>query len=571
MKKIFILTCLLFVMVWQVSFGQNENKSGVITYVDYGYGGPDEEAAKTQVTYSNKIFVIESIWPEGVEPIDQTPVSKRYVDTKNKSSLLIADFTDGHRISYSADISNMTYEMTSDSDQILGYECYKARTVSFSNTIEIWCTPNTGLQGAPSGGYWKDGALVMRMSVNGNVRYEAVDIQFSKSKDLIIEIPQEKGTIMQSSADFRQALNDSYITKVKIFDDEQICWGWDQPNPDDFSTGKTFHYAGGTILLKEIELPEVTDDYTVMARLTQYSNGDAYDRTGTVFVISEDSIINFSHALEQGVDKLPVFIGRDSVSYQGFSLEQGYQPLLELMRFFTPFGIKQYNDKVNIGIHWQDSTLYKQDVTSLLPALRGKVLIGVCIGNYDKGGHKVSLTMEYYPGEEVKKNQHPVNGWVCPLFNTVNIMEMAGQSYGGLFRRDSLSVRFYVPEGVENVALHYITTGHGGWGGGDEFNQRENTLLLDDEVITRYTPWRCDCAIYRDYNPASGNFWNGISSSDLSRSGWCPGTISHPVFIPLSNLKNGWHVIKVAIPQGPNEGNSRSAWCVSGVLTGVYK
>ena len=210
-------------------------------------------------------------------------------------------------------------------------------------------------------------------------------------------------------------------------------------------------------------------------------------------------------------------------------------------------------------------------MTSLLPALRGKVLIGVCIGNYDKGGHKVSLTMEYYPGEEVKKNQHPVNGWVCPLFNTVNIMEMAGQSYGGLFRRDSLTVKFYVPEGVENVALKYITTGHGGWGGGDEFNQRENTLLLDDEVIMRYTPWRCDCATYRDYNPASGNFWNGISSSDLSRSGWCPGTISHPVYIPLPNLKNGWHVIKVAIPQGPNEGNSRSAWCVSGVLTGDFK
>jgi hypothetical protein len=54
-----------------------------------------------------------------------------------------------------------------------------------------------------------------------------------------------------------------------------------------------------------------------------------------------------------------------------------------------------------------------------------------------------------------------------------------------------------------------ITTGHGGWGGGDEFNQKMKVLLVDGRRIWSYIPWRSDCGTYRNFNPASGNFWNG--------------------------------------------------------------
>jgi hypothetical protein len=147
-------------------------------------------------------------------------------------------------------------------------------------------------------------------------------------------------------------------------------------------------------------------------------------------------------------------------------------------------------------------------------------------------------------------------------------MEMAGQNYGRLFGNDSLQVRIFVPDSIKNMQLRYISTGHGGWGGGDEFNQKMNTIFIDGKKVYAYIPWRTDCATYRLSNPSSGNFGNGLSSSDLSRSGWCPGTTTNPVFIPLENLTPGWHTLTVTIPQGEREGTSFSAWNVSGCLIG---
>jgi hypothetical protein len=59
-----------------------------------------------------------------------------------------------------------------------------------------------------------------------------------------------------------------------------------------------------------------------------------------------------------------------------------------------------------------------------------------------------------------------------------------------------------------------------------------------------------------------------LSSSDLSRSNWCPATLTPPCIIPLDFLEPGEHTIEVVIDQGGNEGSSFSHWGVSGVLTG---
>lgn len=216
---------------------------------------------------------------------------------------------------------------------------------------------------------------------------------------------------------------------------------------------------------------------------------------------------------------------------------------------------------------WEDSTIYKQDISDLRHYLDGEVLIGAFIGNYDGGGHKLSLDIMAYPGS-YEWETIPTKQCVIPLFNTCNVMEMGGQRYGTMFKNDSLTVEFTVPEGAKNLKLRYITTGHGGWGGGDEFNQKKNEIFIDDELVFDFTPWRTDCAAYRKYNPVSGNFWNGLSSSDLSRSGWCPGTATQPEYIELKNLKPGKHTIKVAIPQGEPAGTSFSAWAVSGIIIG---
>jgi hypothetical protein len=329
----------------------------------------------------------------------------------------------------------------------------------------------------------------------------------------------------------------------------------------------TLHFAGGTLILKKINLKNLPDHYQIFAELTTQSSGDAYDRTGSIFIIPQDSI-TFYDALTKGIDAVPYFTSKKGSKYQGMTATPHYTPIVELIRFFTPFGVGYFNDRVQIdGLEWQEEVYYKQEITDLKPYLQGEVLIGAFIGNYDGGGHLLSLDIKAYPGDYVNQSSNKKQ-WILPLFNTCNVMEMAGQNYPHFFDTDTLSVSFEIPEGIKQLRLRYITTGHGGWGGGDEFNPKPNNIIIDDTITYQYTPWREDCGRYREWNPVSGNFWNGLSSSDLSRSGWCPGTATQPTYIYLDNLTPGKHTIKIAIPQGQAEGGSFSSWSVSGVLIG---
>ena len=131
-----------------------------------------------------------------------------------------------------------------------------------------------------------------------------------------------------------------------------------------------------------------------------------------------------------------------------------------------------------------------------------------------------------------------------------------------------LEINFTLTAVMKNARLRYITTGHGGWENGDEFVPKKNTLILNQKEIFSFTPWRQDCGSYRLYNPASGNFPNGLSSSDYSRSNWCPGTVTNPIYIDLGNLAIGNHTLQIKIPQGTTEGTSFNSWNVSGVLIG---
>ena len=314
-------------------------------------------------------------------------------------------------------------------------------------------------------------------------------------------------------------------------------------------------------------LPE---HYSYFIEVEEQSNGDAYDRSGSIFLIPTERELSLKDALIDSIQLIHSYTDRRGITYRAIKLEDDFEPVVELMRFFTPFGVNHFNDRVQIdGLEWSDVAYYKQDVTELSKHLRGDVLIGAFIGNYDGGGHKLSLDILAYPNDyqwDLSIN----DDWALPLFNTCNVMEMAGQHYGRLFKTDSLTVEFEVPENVDNLRLRYITTGHGGWGGGDEFNPKENTIIIDGEKEFTYTPWRCDCATYRELNPVSGNFWNAQSSSDLSRSGWCPGTATQPVYFDMSFLKPGKHTITIAIPQGDDEGSSFNHWMVSGILLGTH-
>ena len=200
------------------------------------------------------------------------------------------------------------------------------------------------------------------------------------------------------------------------------------------------------------------------------------------------------------------------------------------------------------------------------PALSEKeIWIGTFIGNYDKGGHKVSLDITIHKSSQ----QIHKNNIVIPVFSTINIMEMAGQDYATMFSSEKgLEMEFTLDKEMKNVTMRYITTGHGGWENGDEFLPKTNTIFVDGIKAFSFIPWKSECGSYRLFNPASGNFADGLSSSDLSRSNWCPGTVTNPQFIEIGNLKAGKHHIQVKIPQGASEGNSFSSWNISAVLLG---
>lgn len=456
---------------------------------------------------------------------------------------------------------------TNETEKILGYNCKLAKMNLRSNRIDIWYTEEVGIQGTPYQPVANVPGLVLKMVRNGNFEMVATSVDFDKKKNGSNPIPTKFGELV-SSVEYQARLREALVQTVTVFDKVQLNFENDYQSPQTLDNEKVMHFAKGTVALRKVVLPDLPDHYDIFAEVVQCSNGDAYDRTGSVFLVPTDSIQSFIDGMTQGVKQLPSFTAGNGKKYEGMVATSGYLPPVELVRFFTPFGVRHFNDKVTVkGQVWGDSAYYKQDVSELREYLKKEVWIGAYIANYDKGGHHISVKLKYYPGKQVVE-ENTSKYWQMPLFCSLNLLEVAGQAYPTLFETDSLTVSFTVPENVKNLELRYISTGHGGWGGGDEFNQKNNEIWIDGQLAFSYTPWRTDCAVFRNLNPASGNFWNGLSSCDLSRSGWCPGSLTNPVYIPLPDLKPGKHTLRIAIPQGAKEGTSESYWCVSGVLLG---
>ena len=458
--------------------------------------------------------------------------------------------------------------------EIFGYECDYMSYDYFSNKIDVWYTNKSEVKGSPLSMFLPNPeALVTQIIINGNEIITLDSITKVNKVDLNNNF-KEVGKIV-NKAEFEELKINSRFLTVCVFDNEIINF-----NPDlkpakekDLDFDKTYHFSKGSVIMKKIKITkEMQQSGYIFARLTCRSNGDAYDRTGSVFLISDknEGNITILDAYQYGIDQLPVYTDHNKQNYQGIKLMDNYQPPVEIMRFFTSFGVENFNKKRAINNYdWENQAIYEQDITALFPNHEKSIWIGVFIGNYDSGGHKVSLTLDFHPFWSGEVDQRIK--YIKPLFSTVNTMEMEGQNYGKLFNNDTLKVDFEIPKGLEETELLYTTTGHGGWGGGDEFNPKLNQIFIDGKEYFRIVPWRTDCATYRLYNPASGNFENGLSSSDLSRSNWCPATLTPPFIIPLKDLKPGKHQLEVVIDQGKDEGTSFSHWNISGVLCGKTK
>lgn len=552
MKKLFVF--LLF-SIAQILYSQNYK----ITYKTFFEGKENEKQDpiivftndKETFILSDQILKTTKDIPFEIQKINRTDNSiNQFAFLQNNA---VADYENKEIL------AKQKFELKSDTKKILGYTCKKAVTSINSNTMDIWYTTDLKVKGGPSL-LGQDLGLILEITRNGNTTTKATEI--SKVKNFSLEkIFDQKKITATDELTFKDLLWKSRFTTISIFENETINFTSDLKKDE-----KILRFAKGTLILRKVKYPKIEANANVFVELTEQSAGDAYDRTGSVFIIPQNKEKSFFDALQNGAKTIPSFDNGNGKTYQGVVATENYEPPLELMRFFTPFGIQQFNHLKLKDKNWHDKAYYRQDISDLKEVLSEKEFwTGVFIGNYDKNGHKVSLEMTIHKdGLDVFKNNT-----ATPLFNTLNIMEMEGQEYATMFNSPKgLITDFTLKKDLKNAKLRYITTGHGGWENGDEFLPKENTILVDGKEVFSFVPWRTDCGSYRLYNPASGNFANGLSSSDYSRSNWCPGTTTNPIYISLGDLKAGNHQIQILIPQGEKEGNSFSSWNVSGVLLG---
>ena len=544
---------LLLLFITQSIVSQNF----IITYEKWSNGTKIENQDPTLVYTNSSLNLISSVGI--ISGKNDFPFEETYIDRSNQKLIQLAQLNQNKLIATldSLALSKQSFEFLNETKTILGYKCQKAKTIINSNTIEFWYTNDLNVKGAPTV-LGQNLGLVLEMNRNNNFVITATKIEKLKKLPAEIALPNSN---FSDGLTYRDLLWKSRFITLSIFENETINFSEQSKSNDSI-----LRFANGTVILRKVKFPEIKNGSPIFAELKTNSTGDAYDRTGSLFVIPTKGENTFFNGLKNGMNTLPIYQNGNGKTYQGVVLKDDYLPLTELMRFFTPFGIKQYNHISLKDKTWFNEVPYRQDISELQPILSGQEMwVGAFIGNYDQGGHRASVEITIHPQE----NENKKTTFALPLFNTTNVMEMAGQEYATMFSVEKgLEVTFNLEKPIKNAQLRYITTGHGGWENGDEFVPKKNSIYLDEQLAFSFIPWRQDCGSYRLFNPASGNFSNGLSSSDYSRSNWCPGTVTNPMLIDLGDLSAGKHSIRIHIPQGLPEGGSFSAWNVSGILLG---
>ena len=383
--------------------------------------------------------------------------------------------------------------------------------------------------------------------------------------------------IIWSCTPIPKSIGDSSIT---VFQDTNLYFDMSLKEDSLKFSQDIIRLDAGRVLLKKVKLPtyELQPKVTIRTELT--SNGDPWDKSGSLFVIPADAGWNLLD-IEQGVLKKNQF--QDSFpGIRSIKLEdKEYLPNVELMRFMTPFGIGHYNDDERVQAlkpvyipKWEDQVIWEQDITHLLDLLEGEIYIGVFIDTWTKQGYNITVNIEFE--ESMIPNHIKDNKGVMPLVNTTKYS--AEQGYYDEFSRNNLRVELPLDSELNNAQLHYITTGHGGHEDGDEFTKKVNIITHNEDKILQIVPWRDDCASFRRFNPTSGVWtekttWKDqeieerIASSDYSRSNWCPGSDVDPLVIDLGDLEAGIHQFEISIPEAQEiDGDKINYWMVSAYI-----
>lgn len=366
-------------------------------------------------------------------------------------------------------------------------------------------------------------------------------------------------------------------TSIKVFENARVNFS---------EKGETdgIRLQSGRLIIKKVTAPKYRKGTDVSISVTVRSNGDRWDKSGSCFVINDPRLISVID-VAQGKKKFPATSA--ILNANGVVNTPEYQPAVELLRFMTPFGVGFYSDEKKFPKtrysrpvtvpKWEDKVQWTQDISQLQSLLTGEFYVGVWIDTWTADGYLVDVTLNYSGRPLPSKT-------IVPLANTVYYA--SGQEIPDFFAKTTLKSNFSLPKNVKNADLYYITTGHGGHEGGDEFIKIKNTVLVDQKPVLSFIPWRDDCAAFRRFNPATGvwiqkdtaMYYNDnmerekgvvverLASSDLSRSNWCPGSCVVPEKIRLGDLQKGAHSFEVKIPATQNVDDQHNHWLVSAYL-----
>lgn len=367
--------------------------------------------------------------------------------------------------------------------------------------------------------------------------------------------------------------------KVQVFEDFPVNFQGEKEDTTD-----VMMFQGGRLIFKKVEAPVFKKGTDVKVKITLKSAGDRWDKSGSLFVVTDPEKIDLLDIAREEKDypKASVVFN----TYPGVRKTEKYTPALEILRFMTPFGVGYYSDEeknprieYNRPVYvpkWAEAAVWEQDISDLAEEVTGDFYIGLWLDTWTDEGFVVDVSLEY-SGRPAKKRK------VIPLVNTVYYV---GQKIPDLFAFTDLNVEFELPKNAKNATLHYITTGHGGHSGGDEFIKIRNQVTFDGETVIDTIPWRDDCASFRRFNPSSG-VWTRkdtayayidgkkeivpvrerLASSDLSRSNWCPGSKVKPMTADLGALEKGKHKLSIHIPATPADGDKLNHWLVSAYIT----
>ena len=318
----------------------------------------------------------------------------------------------------------------------------------------------------------------------------------------------------------------------------------------------TYRLDAGRILLKPIVVPDHARRCDVRLDVTVTSAGDPWDKSGTLFALADDAGRDYLKRMLEGDDA-------DTTQFAGIVREGDRLPALEWMRFITPFGVGHFSHTERANAYrpeavaaWADSASWQADLSSLQPwmAAADTIWVGAYIDTWTAEGYALSARLDMRESE-LPCDWAPSHA-ISPLFNTTKLAH--DQRPFTQLPDSALQVSFEL-EYASDVDLLFLTTGHGGHAGGDEFTEQPHILMMDGDTVDAWTPWRNDCGAYRRFNPTSG-FWPStyvyggdtleerVASSDLSRSNWCPGDQVKPRRISLGLLDAGNHTLTVAVP-----------------------